>query len=183
MCHRTKPNEGRRNVRPPFITSQALSLASVVLVSFIPNDILRYIALLLTLLAFVAYLIWNNTPDRQVSRIDAALKVIDALFHSAANECARDPRFIYEAGLKLTDGIQSAHSGYRHEIYRLKAMSTPFQKPYTDHRRVRARNLQTSFQLALECTRQQTYREDIGHKIGWQPSPTLFQQVNSGVGS
>jgi hypothetical protein len=85
------------------ITSQVLSLVSVVVIPFIPNDSLRSVILVLTPLFFAAYLAYHNTPNRQVARLDASIKDINALFETAVNECGRDPRFVYEAGLKLTE--------------------------------------------------------------------------------
>jgi ABC-type uncharacterized transport system permease subunit len=85
------------------LTSQVLSLLSLVLIPFIPSSILQYIAVVLTSVSLVAYLVYYNTPTRQVGRFDAAAKEVNTLFEAATAECVADPRFVYEAGLKLTE--------------------------------------------------------------------------------
>jgi hypothetical protein len=85
------------------LTSQVLSLLSVILIPFISNSILRYLAVVLASLSLVAYLVHHNIPTRQVDRLDAAAKEVNALFEAATAECVADPRFVHEAGLKLTE--------------------------------------------------------------------------------
>ncbi|KAJ7793469.1 hypothetical protein B0H14DRAFT_2926650, partial [Mycena olivaceomarginata] len=85
------------------LASQVLSLLSLIFIPFIPDSTLRYIAVVLASVSLVAYLVYHNTPTRQVDRLDAAAKEVNALFEAATAECVADPRFVYETGLKLTE--------------------------------------------------------------------------------
>ncbi|KAJ7326237.1 hypothetical protein DFH08DRAFT_335255 [Mycena albidolilacea] len=85
------------------LTTQVLSLLSLVLIPFIPSSTLQYIAVVLTSISLAVYLAYHNTPTRQVGRLDAATKEVNTLFEVATRECAADPRFVYEAGLKLAE--------------------------------------------------------------------------------
>ncbi|KAJ7846093.1 hypothetical protein B0H14DRAFT_2773425, partial [Mycena olivaceomarginata] len=80
------------------LASQVLSLLSLILIPFIPNSTLRYIAVVLASVSLVAYLVYHNTPTRQVGRLDAAAKEVNTLFEAATGECIADPRFVHEAG-------------------------------------------------------------------------------------
>jgi hypothetical protein len=85
------------------LASQVFSLLSLILIPFISNSTLRYIALVLVFISVAAYLVYQNTPTRQVDRLDAPAKEVNTLFEAATVECVADPRFMYEAGLKLTE--------------------------------------------------------------------------------
>ncbi|KAF7342067.1 hypothetical protein MVEN_01794000 [Mycena venus] len=153
------------------VTSQLLSLASMVLIPFIPNDTLRYIMIVFAPLSFAGHLAYHNTPDRRVARLDVCVKELNALFDTAAKECARDPRFMYEGGLKL------AETNYAMSTLRSRAISIQYipWKIYPYHLRAimssieecrrKMEELQTLILLALEFARQQKYREDIEQRI------------------
>ncbi|KAJ7177845.1 hypothetical protein C8R46DRAFT_1075102 [Mycena filopes] len=87
------------------LTSQVLSLASMILIPFIPNDILRDIMLVLAPLFFVARLVHHNTPHRQVENLDASATDLQTLFSTAVDQCARDPCFVHETGWKLAEWV------------------------------------------------------------------------------
>jgi hypothetical protein len=90
------------------ILSKVLSLASVALIPFIPDNTTRYAALVLVLLSATSYLVSHNSPASQVARLDASIEEIVALLNVAAHECAGDPRFTFEAGLKLEEWVLSS---------------------------------------------------------------------------
>ncbi|KAJ7120949.1 hypothetical protein C8R44DRAFT_787047 [Mycena epipterygia] len=135
------------------LLSPILSLVSVVLVPFIPNNTLRYIALVIVPFWFIAYLVYHNTPSAQLAGLDTAIKELNKLLSTVVNECARNPRFIYEAGLKLADRQDKACvSGLRTRIISMKFTTW---KAYPYHlRRI----------LALEWVRQQKFQEDINQR-------------------
>jgi hypothetical protein len=83
------------------ITSQVLSMGLVTLTAFIPNDTLLYIGLVVASLAISAYLVHHSTPCAQLKKLEAYLKGTEALFGVVMKECASDPRFIAEEGLRL----------------------------------------------------------------------------------
>ncbi|KAJ7326241.1 hypothetical protein DFH08DRAFT_885150 [Mycena albidolilacea] len=85
------------------LASQVFSLLSLILIPFIPNSTLQYIALALVFISIAAYLVYQNTLTCQVGRLDAATKEVNTLFEAATAECVADPRFVYETGLKLTE--------------------------------------------------------------------------------
>ncbi|KAJ7326235.1 hypothetical protein DFH08DRAFT_968151 [Mycena albidolilacea] len=149
------------------LASQVLSLLSLILIPFIPNSTLQYITVVLASVSLVAYLVYHNTPTRQVNRLDGAAKEINTLFEAVTVECVADPRFMYEAGLKLTE-TNYAISTLRSRTLSMKPMSW---KRYAYHLRAIASSieecrreleeLRSSILLALECARQQRYQEDI----------------------
>ncbi|KAJ7789942.1 hypothetical protein B0H14DRAFT_3891502 [Mycena olivaceomarginata] len=129
------------------LTSQVLSLLSLILIPFIPNSTLRYLAVVLASVSLVAYLSTTTSPR--------------------ANECVADPRFVYEAGLKLTElnyAVSTLRSrtlsmrsmSWRDYAYRLRAIASSIEEC-----RRELEELRSSVLLALECARQQRYREDI----------------------
>ncbi|KAJ7905118.1 hypothetical protein B0H13DRAFT_2334203 [Mycena leptocephala] len=153
------------------ITSQILSLVSVVVIPFIPNDSLRSVALVLAPLFFAAYLAYHNTPNRQVARLDASMKDINALFEMTVHECGRDPRFVYEAGLKLTEinyavsalrtrSISMKYISWKMYPYHLKGIASSIERC-----RREMEELRSSILLALEYARQQKYRADIDRRM------------------
>jgi hypothetical protein len=83
------------------VLSQLLSLAPVALIPFIPNDALRYIALGITSIAIVMYLLRHNTLSSRVGRVEASMLEMEELFNLATAECGRNPYFLADAGLKL----------------------------------------------------------------------------------
>ncbi|KAJ7757127.1 hypothetical protein B0H16DRAFT_1721584 [Mycena metata] len=142
----------------------------MVLIPFIPNDVLRCVMLALVPLLFVVRLVHDNTPHNWVERLDASMEDITRLFSKAAEECARDPRFVCETGLKLTE------INYALSTLRARTISTkdiPW-KIYTYHLiaigwgingcRRDMENLRSSILLALKRARQQSLREDIEHR-------------------
>ncbi|KAJ7792243.1 hypothetical protein B0H14DRAFT_3563994 [Mycena olivaceomarginata] len=152
------------------LTSQVLSLLSLILIPFIPNSTLRYLAVVLASVSLVAYLVHHNIPARQVSRLDAAAKKVNTLFEVATSECVADPRFVYEAGLKLTElnyAVSTLRSrtlsmrsmSWRDYAYRLRAIASSIEEC-----RRELEELRSSVLLALECARQQRYREDIDRR-------------------
>jgi hypothetical protein len=82
------------------ISSQVLSVGLVTLAAFIPNDTLRYIVLVAASLTISAYLLHQSTPCAQVKKVEVSLKGIEGLFGVVMKECASDPRFIAEEGLR-----------------------------------------------------------------------------------
>ncbi|KAJ7789928.1 hypothetical protein B0H14DRAFT_3571693 [Mycena olivaceomarginata] len=152
------------------LTSQIVSLLSLLLIPFIPSSILQYIAVVLTSISLTVYLAYHSTPTRQVGRLDAAAKEVKALFEVATGECVADPRFVYEAGLKLSE-MNYAVSTLRLRTIGMKYMSW---KGYAHHLRAIASSIEecrreleelhSSVLLALECARQQRYREDIDRR-------------------
>ncbi|KAJ7031558.1 hypothetical protein C8F04DRAFT_1397086 [Mycena alexandri] len=170
------------------ITSQILSLASVVLIPFIPNDILRNMMLALVPLFFVGRLFHHNTPHRCIERLDASMEDIARLFNRAVEECTRDPRFICETGLKLTEResfifffsivVDGTPFRIKYALSTLcaRTISTKYIPwkiyPYqfitiawaiNDCRRD-MEELRSSILLALEHARQQVFQEDIVHR-------------------
>ncbi|KAJ7792254.1 hypothetical protein B0H14DRAFT_172228 [Mycena olivaceomarginata] len=152
------------------LTSQVLSLLSLILIPFIPDSTLRYIALVLVFISVAAYLVYQNTPTRQVDRLDAAAKEVNALFEAATAECVADPQFVHEVGLKLTElnyavstlrsrTLSMRYMSWRDYAYRLRAIVSSIEEC-----RRELEELRSSILLALECARQQRYREDIDHR-------------------
>ncbi|KAJ7789935.1 hypothetical protein B0H14DRAFT_3891499 [Mycena olivaceomarginata] len=155
------------------LISQILSLLSLVLIPFISSasSTLQYIAVVLTsTISLAAYLAYYNTPTRQVGRLDAAAKEVNALFKVATGECVADPRFVYEAGLRLSE------MNYTVSTLRLRTIGMKYMswKGYAHHLRAivspikecrrELEELRSSVLLALECARQQRYREDINRR-------------------
>ncbi|KAJ6591219.1 hypothetical protein DFH09DRAFT_1358574 [Mycena vulgaris] len=150
--------------------SPILSLCSMVLIPFIPNNIMRYVALVLALLFSAVYLVFHSCPTSQVVRLDAFIKEIDVLFNIAVNECTRDPQFIYEAGLKLVElkyAVSSLRTGiistkyipwkkYLHHLVRLASSITECWREMND--------LRVAVTLALEFARRQKFEDDIKHR-------------------
>ncbi|KAF7366429.1 hypothetical protein MSAN_00899800 [Mycena sanguinolenta] len=152
-------------------TSQLLSLFSIAVIPFIPNNSLRYITVISTVLTLAAYLVYTNTPNRQVGWLDASVKELNALFDQAANECIRDPRFVYEAGLKLSEinyelstlrsrVMSMGYTPWRPYLYHLRAIASSIQEC-----RLEIEELRSSVLFALERARQQWYREDIDRRL------------------
>jgi hypothetical protein len=140
------------------LASQVLSLLSLILIPFIPDSTLRYIAVVLASVSLVAYLVYHNTPTRQVGRLDTAAKEVNALFEMATAECVADPRFVYEAGLKLTEydphigtgaladciqaelrGVDPALTNPQHAVYVMEGIRVPSQSHHVVHRGMSAR--------------------------------------------
>ncbi|KAJ7701843.1 hypothetical protein B0H17DRAFT_1128066 [Mycena rosella] len=152
------------------ILSQVLSLVSVVLIPFIPNNTMRYIALVIVSVVSATYLVRQNSPTCLVARLVASIKEMDALLETAVNECTRDPRFIFEVGLKL------AELKYAASNLHTRALSTKYVawKEYAYHLgslalsiiecRREMINLRASITLALEFARQQKLEEEINHR-------------------
>ncbi|KAJ7481729.1 hypothetical protein FB451DRAFT_136094 [Mycena latifolia] len=149
------------------ILSQVLSLVYLVLVPFIPNNIMRYTALVLVSLLSAAYLANHNSPTCQIVRLAASIKEIDTLLAMAMNECTTDPRFLFEARWKLTElkyAVSNlntrlistkyiAWTKYAHHLGRLSLSIHECRREIDDLRAV--------ILLALECARQQQFEEDI----------------------
>ncbi|KAJ7757119.1 hypothetical protein B0H16DRAFT_1538151 [Mycena metata] len=152
-------------------TSQILSVVSLVLLPFIPNDILRYIMLVFVPISFTAYHLYDNTPHRWVAKLDTSMEEVGAAFDIAVAECGRDPRFLCETGLKLTE-INYTLSTLRARKISMKYI--PWKAyPYelitiawsiNDCRR-NMEDLRSSILLALEELRQQMFKEDIDHRL------------------
>ncbi|KAJ7701849.1 hypothetical protein B0H17DRAFT_1195062 [Mycena rosella] len=152
------------------ILSQFLSLASVVFIPFIPNNTMRYLALTLVSLFSGTYLVCHNSPDYLVTRLAESLQELDELLSTATNECTRDPRFVFEAGLKLTE-LKYVVSNLRTRAITAKCVAW---KEYLHHlgrlalsiheARREIANLRALVMLALECARQAKFEEDINHK-------------------
>ncbi|KAJ7792238.1 hypothetical protein B0H14DRAFT_3890067, partial [Mycena olivaceomarginata] len=152
------------------LTSQILSLLSLVLIPFIPSSTLQYIAVVLTSISLAVYLAYYNTPTRQVGRLDAAAKEVNALFEVATGECVADPRFVYKAGLRLSEmnytvstlrlrTIGMKYMSWKGYAHHLRAIASPIEEC-----RRELEELRSSVLLALECARQQRYREDIDRR-------------------
>ncbi|KAJ7177858.1 hypothetical protein C8R46DRAFT_1212594 [Mycena filopes] len=107
------------------ITSQVLSLASIILIPFIPNDVLRGIMFVLIPLFFAARLVHHNMPHRWVETLEVSATDTNCLFNTAMDECSSDPRFVCETGLKLTE-FDYALSTLRTNIISMK------QIPWTE---------------------------------------------------
>ncbi|KAJ7165057.1 hypothetical protein C8R46DRAFT_1220196 [Mycena filopes] len=170
------------------LTSQVLSLASMILIPFIPNDILRDIMLVLAPLFLTAHLVHQNTPLRWVETLEVSAADMNSLWGMAEDECSRDPLFVYKTGLKLTE-IGLALSTLRTRTFDMKR--TPWTEcPYQIITITRAINecrrdmddLRSSILLALEISRQETFREDISRRRATLASAfpaVLFGQQDS----
>jgi hypothetical protein len=90
------------------ILSKSLSLASVVFIPLIPDNTTRYAALALVSLCATSYLVSHYSPATQVARLNTFIEDIAALLNMAAHECVGDPRFTFEAGLKLEEWVSSS---------------------------------------------------------------------------
>jgi hypothetical protein len=140
------------------LASQVFSLLSLILIPFIPNSTLRYIALVLVFISLAAYLVYQNTPRCQVDRLDAAAKEVNTLFEVATAECVADPRFVYETGLELTEydphigtgaladyiqaelrGVDSAFTNPQYALYVMEGIRVPSQSHRVVHRGMSAR--------------------------------------------
>ncbi|KAJ7793460.1 hypothetical protein B0H14DRAFT_2926610 [Mycena olivaceomarginata] len=121
------------------LASQVFSLLSLILIPFIPNSILRYIALVLVFVSLAAYFVYQNTPTRQVDRLDAAAKEVNTLFEAVTVECVADPRFVHGAGLTLTEtnyAISTLRSrtlsmrplSWKGYAYRLRAIASSIEE-------------------------------------------------------
>ncbi|KAJ7628681.1 hypothetical protein FB45DRAFT_1079875 [Roridomyces roridus] len=144
-----------------------LPLVSAAIIPFIPNNILRYAALAIAILAFGGNLAYSAAPGYQVAALEKAVKSVEEIFDIAADECVGNPRFIYEAGLKLV-GIKRALSILR--IRTIDARTLPWIKYLQQLRnlsssitqcRREAEDFQSSVQLEIELTRQQRYEDDM----------------------
>ncbi|KAJ7792255.1 hypothetical protein B0H14DRAFT_2932037 [Mycena olivaceomarginata] len=140
------------------LASQVFSLLSLILIPFIPDSTLRYIALALVFISIAAYLVYQNTLTRQVGRLDAAAKEVNTLFEAATAECVADPRFVYETGLKLTEydphigtgtladdiqaelrGVDPAFTNPQYAVYVMEGIRVPSQSHRVIHRGMSAR--------------------------------------------
>ncbi|KAJ6591201.1 hypothetical protein DFH09DRAFT_1306826 [Mycena vulgaris] len=152
------------------IISQILSLCFMVLIQFIPNNSMRYIALVLVLLFSAGYLACHNCPTRQLAHLDAFIKELNALFTMARNECTGDLRFMSEADLKLAELNYTVSSlrtrtistkyipwkNYPHRLVRLTSSITECRCEMND--------LRAAITLALEFARRQRLEDDIKHR-------------------
>ncbi|KAJ7290947.1 hypothetical protein C8J57DRAFT_1211483 [Mycena rebaudengoi] len=118
---------------------------------------LRYIVLVVSSLA---YLLHHSTPSTQVKKIEASLKGIESLFGVVMKECASDPCFIAEEGLRLATEIPTRH---RHQFW-------PKEAIFVRERKIR--ELQTSSQ----------YHAPVGfflnpwqHKWNWTIYKYIFE--------
>ncbi|KAJ7326258.1 hypothetical protein DFH08DRAFT_940957 [Mycena albidolilacea] len=150
------------------LTSQIISLLSLILIPFIPNSTLRYIAVVLASISLAAYLVYHNAPTHQASRLDAAAKEVNTLFEVATAECIRDPRFVYEAGLKLTEYDPRICTGVLadHIQTKLRGVDSAFTNPQHEghrvvHRRMSARTGRVAF-VGLACARMRAPAEVSG---------------------
>ncbi|KAJ7242111.1 hypothetical protein C8J57DRAFT_1244342 [Mycena rebaudengoi] len=138
--------------------SQLLSFALIALTTFIPNDSLRYIVLASTLLSLGGYTVFANNLSSQAARCETVMKEIEALFVTVTKECARDLRFITEAGLQLTFNI--TWRAYPLHLRLVLLSITECRRNFGELRS----SMQLAFQVALEHARQQAYIEDINQK-------------------
>ncbi|KAJ7777942.1 hypothetical protein DFH07DRAFT_936549 [Mycena maculata] len=148
-----------------------LPLVSAVLIPFIPNNILRYATLVVAMVAFVGHFVYHNSPTYQVDTLETSIKNIEVLFDMVVNECAKDPWFVYEAGLKLAQSKYSVSSLHTRTVG-TKDISW---KMYPHHMRGLAlsikecrremKDFRSSLLLGLEAARQLKYEEDINHRM------------------
>ncbi|KAJ7481728.1 hypothetical protein FB451DRAFT_1236969 [Mycena latifolia] len=169
------------------IFSQASSLASMMLIPFIPNYIMRYLALVLASLLSAAYLASHTGPTSQVAWLAESIKKTDESLSMANKECITDPQFLFEAGLKLTEmkyAVSTLHTKvismkyvawtkYAHRLGRLSLSINECRREIKD--------LQASILLALECARQQKFEDDINHMTATLVS--TFPEGPSGSGT
>ncbi|KAJ7628683.1 hypothetical protein FB45DRAFT_42724 [Roridomyces roridus] len=161
-----------------------LPLVSAAIIPFIPNNILRYAALTIAVLAFIGSLVYSAAPGHQVAALEKAVKSVEEMFNIATEECVGNPRFIYEAELKLVGCVSLIifGDGWLNETSRVKralsilrittidAKILPWIKYLQQLRhllssitlcRHEVENLQSMIQLEIELTRQQRYEEDM----------------------
>ncbi|KAJ7491017.1 hypothetical protein FB451DRAFT_1361708 [Mycena latifolia] len=153
--------------------SQVLSLVSVLLIPFVVNDIMRYIALVLASLITASYLVCYNSPTCRIVRLDASLKEVGTLLTTAANEFPRDPRFKWEGVLaweldELKNTVSALHTSainmkyvawkeYAHDLLQLSLSLSECRREIAD--------LQASTLIALESARQQKLEEDFNDRM------------------
>ncbi|KAJ7326266.1 hypothetical protein DFH08DRAFT_816618 [Mycena albidolilacea] len=148
----------------------ALFPGKCVLIPFIPSSILQYIAVVLTSISLAVYLAYHSTPTRQVGRLDAAAKEVKALFEVATGECVADPRFVYEAGLKLSE-MNYAVSTLRLRTIGMKYMSW---KGYAHHLRAIASSIEECWRELEELRSSVLHRDNRKDRI--QPAAPLPDQ-------
>ncbi|KAJ7628677.1 hypothetical protein FB45DRAFT_1059390 [Roridomyces roridus] len=144
-----------------------LPLVSAAFIPFIPDDLLRYVALAIAGLSVAGH--WVRRTY-QIAGLDTSLKMIEELFDLASKECTRNPRFIYQAALRLVEK-KLAVSNLRTEMIEVKRVSWRRYPQFvrnvalsmTQCRR-EMKELRCWIQLELESARQQRYMEDISHK-------------------
>ncbi|KAJ7507365.1 hypothetical protein B0H11DRAFT_201579 [Mycena galericulata] len=120
--------------------------------------------------SFTAHIVYHNSATCQVDRLETSVKKIEEVFDMAVNECTRDPRFVYEAGLKLTE-TKYVVSSLRTRTIDAKGIAW---KKYPHHLRGLAlsikecrrdlEDLRASISLALESARRQKFKEDYGQR-------------------
>ncbi|KAJ7701852.1 hypothetical protein B0H17DRAFT_1128071 [Mycena rosella] len=153
------------------VISQHLTLTLTVLIQLIPNNTMRYIALVFASLSFAIYLILHKSPTCQVAGLDISIKHTEELFRTAVDECTRDPRFIFEAGLKLTEAkyvisslhtktINTKYGTWRMYPYHLTRLVLSIRKCQQE-----MKALWSAIVLELECARQENFQEDIKQKV------------------
>ncbi|KAJ7792265.1 hypothetical protein B0H14DRAFT_3890084 [Mycena olivaceomarginata] len=175
------------------LTSQVFSLLSLILIPFIPNSTLRYIAVVLASISLVAYLVYHNTPTRQVDRLDAAAKEVNTLFETGLKLTEYDPHIGTGA---LADYIQAELRGvdpafttlsmrpmsWKGYAYRLRAITSSIEEW-----RRELEELRSSILLALECARQQRKEQSPAsssavHEQAPDERPAVFERMSFRTG-
>ncbi|KAJ7026533.1 hypothetical protein C8F04DRAFT_1238543 [Mycena alexandri] len=150
--------------------SQILSVVSLVLLPFIPNNIQRYIMLVFVPISFTAYHLHNNMPHRWVEKLDTSMEEIDTVFDTAMTECARDPHFLCETGLKLTETnytlstLRARTIGMKYISWKVYSLPVHHHRLAINDCRRDMEDLRSTILLALEHARQQVFQEDIAHR-------------------
>ncbi|KAJ6591139.1 hypothetical protein DFH09DRAFT_1138714 [Mycena vulgaris] len=150
------------------ILSQGFSLVAFALISFIPDVVWRYTAILLATLSLAAYFVHRHLPSSYLDRCEASLNDIDERLTKAVKECVGDPRFVAEAALRVTM--------LEHAISVLKIMNlkNTTWKQYPRHVRSlwrevfecqrEMKELRTAILSALESALQDKHAYEIGQR-------------------
>ncbi|KAJ7507369.1 hypothetical protein B0H11DRAFT_2185790 [Mycena galericulata] len=148
-----------------------LPLVSAAFIPFIPSNFLRVVALVVVIFSFTAHVVHHNSTTCQVDRLDTSVNKMEEVFDMAVNECTRDPRFVYEAGLKLTEWASSSlrtrtidtnEIPWKMYLHHLRGLTLAIKECWADLEDLRASILVK--ELGLESARRQKYKEGISQK-------------------
>ncbi|KAK7048726.1 hypothetical protein R3P38DRAFT_1876274 [Favolaschia claudopus] len=165
-----------------------LQSSLLIVLSLIPNHILRYTAVALAAGAGVVYTVHLKRPSVRLRHLEDAIKETEEIIGAAKEISSRDLLALTEEGVKLLEVKRSA--SFIH--YRILDCGTPTWKIYRDLSRdigectKKIEKVGTSVQLIVEAERQRKLTEDINATrivLGHMGSPSVHEYPSSARGS
>ncbi|KAJ7757135.1 hypothetical protein B0H16DRAFT_679273 [Mycena metata] len=149
---------------------QFLPLVLAPLAALVPNGVQRYIILALVALSFGAFVVKPNLPSIRMKKLKQFVEETVEIHAVAIKELEKHPRFVTETSLRLAQlrlsesslrskMLSSKDVKWRECVRHLRGLSCNISECQRN-----AQDIQTAIQMALECTRQRRYTEDIAHR-------------------